>query len=204
MCHKAGSGVITIQGRGGDTDTGTAKGNDEVVVQEGAFVTNGTGAVIASGTGGNGLSPASAFDHGIITEKSGKISAGGASNVIAGYVQSGLDGFTTYTATTGQVGFPTCLTGPCLPVSFSSNPALAPARNITIIAGMRSFYTTQFAQFGLIRGGHFRFLASNKARAQRGTIGRVRGPAIFSGFSSRCSGWSNNYVEIIRSGHANR
>lgn len=71
------------------------------------------------------------------------------SNIIAGYVQSGLDGFTTYTATPGQVGFPTCLTGSCLPVTFSSNPALAPARNITIIAGKRSFYTTQFAQFGL-------------------------------------------------------
>jgi hypothetical protein len=71
------------------------------------------------------------------------------SNVIAGYVQSGLDGFTTYTATPGQVGFPTCLTGSCLPVTFSSNPALAPARTITIVAGKASFYQAQFAQFGL-------------------------------------------------------
>jgi hypothetical protein len=69
------------------------------------------------------------------------------SNLIAGYLQSGLDGFTTYTATAGQNGFPTCLT--CVPVTFSSNPALAPARNITIIAGKRDFYTQQFAQFGL-------------------------------------------------------
>jgi outer membrane receptor protein involved in Fe transport len=71
------------------------------------------------------------------------------SNVIAGYLQSGLNGFTTYTASPGQVGFPTCLTGACLPVTFSSNPALAPARNITIIAGKAAFYTQQFAQFGL-------------------------------------------------------
>ena len=71
------------------------------------------------------------------------------SNVIAGYLQSGLDGFTTYTATPGAVGFPTCLTGSCLPVTFSSNPALAPARNITIIAGKRAFYTQQFTAFGL-------------------------------------------------------
>jgi hypothetical protein len=71
------------------------------------------------------------------------------SNVIAGFVQSGLDGFTTYTANPGQVGFPTCLTGACLPVTFSSDPKLAPARNITIIAGKRDFYTQQFAQFGL-------------------------------------------------------
>jgi hypothetical protein len=69
------------------------------------------------------------------------------SNLIAGYVQSGLDGFTTYTALPGQVGFPTSLTN--VPVTFSSDPKAAPARNITIIAGKRDFYTTQFQQFGL-------------------------------------------------------
>ncbi len=40
------------------------------------------------------------------------------SNLIAGYLTSGLDGLTTYTATPGQLGFPTCLTGSCLPLSF--------------------------------------------------------------------------------------
>jgi hypothetical protein len=69
------------------------------------------------------------------------------SNLVAGYLQSGLDGFTTYTATPGQPGFPTCLT--CVPVTFAGNPATAPARNITIVAGKREYYMNQFAQFGL-------------------------------------------------------
>jgi hypothetical protein len=69
------------------------------------------------------------------------------SNLVAGYLQSGLDGFTTYTATPGQPGFPTCLT--CVPVTFTGNPATVPARNITIVAGRRDYYVTQFPQFGL-------------------------------------------------------
>jgi hypothetical protein len=69
------------------------------------------------------------------------------SNVVAGYLQSGLDGFTTYTATPGQVGFPTCLT--CVPVVFTGSASTLPPRNITIIAGKRDLYTTQFAQYGL-------------------------------------------------------
>ena len=40
------------------------------------------------------------------------------SNLIASYLVNGLDGLTTYTATPGQFGFPTCLTGSCLPLSF--------------------------------------------------------------------------------------
>ena len=32
------------------------------------------------------------------------------SNLVAGYLVSGLDGLTTYTAVPGQLGFPTCLT----------------------------------------------------------------------------------------------
>lgn len=71
------------------------------------------------------------------------------SNLVAGSLQSGLDGFTTYTAAPGQPGFPACLTGACLPVTFTSNAALAPARNITIVAGKPGFYAQQFAQFGL-------------------------------------------------------
>ncbi|MDQ2854732.1 MAG: TonB-dependent receptor, partial [Acidobacteriota bacterium] len=39
------------------------------------------------------------------------------SNAVAGYLVNGLDGLTTYTATSGQIGFPTCLTGSCLPVN---------------------------------------------------------------------------------------
>jgi hypothetical protein len=75
-------------------------------------------------------------------------------NVVAGYIQNGLDGFTTYTATPGQTGFPTCLgingdTGCSLPLTFSSDPTKAPARNITIVAGKRDYYTTQFPKFGL-------------------------------------------------------
>jgi hypothetical protein len=74
------------------------------------------------------------------------------SNLIASYLVNGLDGLTTYTATPGQLGFPTCLTGSCLPLSFDPKTLPAsqlPARDITIQAGRRDFYRTQFAQFGL-------------------------------------------------------
>ena len=73
-------------------------------------------------------------------------------NALASALTGGLDGLTTYTATPGQTGFPTCLEGPCLPVDL--NPATLPlnqqpARNITIRAGDREFYRNQFAQYGL-------------------------------------------------------
>jgi hypothetical protein len=74
------------------------------------------------------------------------------SNVVAGYLVNGLDGLTTYTATPGQLGFPTCLTGPCLPLQFDPKtlpPSQLPARDITIGAGLRSFYQAQFAKYGL-------------------------------------------------------
>jgi hypothetical protein len=74
------------------------------------------------------------------------------SNAIAGSLVSGLDGLTTYTATPGQLGFPTCLTGACLPLSFDPKilPASQlPARDITIRAGQRDFYRSQFATYGL-------------------------------------------------------
>ena len=73
-------------------------------------------------------------------------------NLIAVSLTGGLDGFTTYTATAGQTGFPTCLQSPCVPVALDPRtvPALAlPARNITLRAGDASFYRTQFAQYGL-------------------------------------------------------
>jgi hypothetical protein len=74
------------------------------------------------------------------------------SNAVAGYLVNGLDGLTTYTATPGQTGFPTCLTGSCLPVNVDPRTVPAtqlPARDITIRAGLRDFYRAQFAKFGL-------------------------------------------------------
>ena len=73
-------------------------------------------------------------------------------NQVAGYLVNGLDGLTTYTAGPGQTGFPTCLTGSCLPVPVDPTtiPAMQlPARDITIRAGLRDFYREQFARFGL-------------------------------------------------------
>ncbi|HEU4869977.1 MAG TPA: TonB-dependent receptor [Pyrinomonadaceae bacterium] len=74
------------------------------------------------------------------------------SNAVAGYLVNGLDGLTTYTATAGQTGFPTCLVGSCLPVAVDPTTIPAsqlPARDITIRAGLRDFYREQFARFGL-------------------------------------------------------
>ena len=74
------------------------------------------------------------------------------SNLIANSLTGGLDGFVTYTAVPGQLGFPTCLTGSCLPLSFDPKtlpPSQLPARDITIRAGQRDFYRTQFANYGL-------------------------------------------------------
>ena len=74
------------------------------------------------------------------------------SNLVAGYLVNGLDGLTTYTAAPGQLGFPTCLTGSCLPLSFDPTQLTAsqlPARDITIGAGRRDFYKSQFAKYGL-------------------------------------------------------
>ncbi len=74
------------------------------------------------------------------------------SNLVAGPLLSGLDGLTTYTAIPGQLGFPTCLTGACLPLVFDPRTLPAsqlPARDITIKAGQREFYEQQFAAYGL-------------------------------------------------------
>jgi len=74
------------------------------------------------------------------------------SNNVASYLVNGLDGLTTYTAIQGQTGFPTCLTGPCLPVPLDPKTLPAsqlPARDIVIQAGQREFYRTQFAKYGL-------------------------------------------------------
>jgi hypothetical protein len=74
------------------------------------------------------------------------------SNLIASYLVNGLDGLSTYTANPGQLGFPTCLTGGCLPVNVDPKtltPTEIPARDITIQAGRRDFYKAQFARYGL-------------------------------------------------------
>ncbi|MEA2339521.1 MAG: hypothetical protein QOE82_3528, partial [Thermoanaerobaculia bacterium] len=74
------------------------------------------------------------------------------SNIIANYLVNGLDGLTTYTAAPGQLGFPTCLTGSCLPLSFDPRTLPAsqiPARDIAIQAGRRGFYEGQFAKYGV-------------------------------------------------------
>jgi hypothetical protein len=74
------------------------------------------------------------------------------SNLIGSSLVSGLDGLASYTATPGQFGFPTCLTGSCLPLAFDPRTLPAsqlPARDITIRAGQRSFYEKQFASYGL-------------------------------------------------------
>ncbi|HEY0765175.1 MAG TPA: TonB-dependent receptor [Pyrinomonadaceae bacterium] len=73
-------------------------------------------------------------------------------NAVAGYLVNGLDGLTTYTATPGQTGFPTCLVGACLPVAVDPRTIPAsqlPARDITIRAGLADFYRQQFTRFGL-------------------------------------------------------
>jgi hypothetical protein len=71
------------------------------------------------------------------------------SNLFASYVTNGWNGLGSYTATPGQTGFPTCLSGTCLPVTTTPNPATLPARDITVQAGRRQFYIDQFAQHGV-------------------------------------------------------
>jgi hypothetical protein len=74
------------------------------------------------------------------------------SNLIASALTGGLDGLTTYTAVPGQLGFPTCLTGSCLPLAFDPRtlaPSQLPARDITILPGQRAVYESQFAKYGL-------------------------------------------------------
>jgi len=105
-------------------------------------------------------------------------------NAVAGYLVNGLDGLTTYTATPGQTGFPSCLVGSCLPVAV--NPKMIPAsqlpaRDITIRAGLRSFYQEQFARYGL----NFNLLPNYpdelvNPRSQVTTVGAER--EFFKGF----------------------
>ncbi len=71
-------------------------------------------------------------------------------NALASALTGGLDGIVTYTATSGQTAFPTCLT--CVPVNIDPRIlplAQQPPRNITIRAGQREFYRSQFATYGI-------------------------------------------------------
>ncbi len=101
------------------------------------------------------------------------------SNQFGSYLTGGLDGLTTYSATSGQTGFPTCLTGACVPVNVNPSTIPAsqlPARDITIQAGRADFYTAQFAKYGL----DFTKLLANyptqfvNPRSQVGSIGLER------------------------------
>lgn len=63
-----------------------------------------------------------------------------------------LEGLASYTAAPGQMGFPTCLTGACLPVNLDPLTlplSQRPARDVTLIAGDRAKYEAQFARFGI-------------------------------------------------------
>jgi hypothetical protein len=73
-------------------------------------------------------------------------------NALASALTGGLDGIVSYAAAPGQTGFPTCLDAPCVPVNIDPRTlplSQQPARNITIRAGRRDFYRSQFATYGL-------------------------------------------------------
>ncbi|HSS20159.1 MAG TPA: TonB-dependent receptor [Pyrinomonadaceae bacterium] len=98
-------------------------------------------------------------------------------NQVAGYLVNGLDGLTTYTATSGQAGFPTSLTAVPVNVDPRTIPAnQLPARDIVIRAGRRGFYQAQFARYGLnfdrIGGAYPDFL--NNPRSQVLSLGAER------------------------------
>jgi hypothetical protein len=120
------------------------------------------------------------------------------SNAVAGSLTGGLDGYTNYTATPGQFGFPTCLAGPCLPLQFDPHvlpPSQLPARDITIRAGEADFYRSQFASYGL----NFDLIARNypdefvNPRSQVTSIGAEREVArgLFVGGDYVHQRWTN-------------
>jgi hypothetical protein len=119
------------------------------------------------------------------------------SNVVAGALSGGLDGLASYTAVAGQLGFPTCLTGSCLPLQFDPRTLPAsqlPARDTTIRPGQRAFYKTQFAQYGL----NFDLLPNYpdellNPRSQVTTIGAEReiGEGFFVGSDYVHQHWTN-------------
>jgi hypothetical protein len=119
------------------------------------------------------------------------------SNAIASALTGGLDGIVTYTATPGQTGFPTCLVAPCVPVPIDPRTlplSQQPARNVTIRAGQRGFYESQFAAYGL----NFDLLPNYpdtfvNPRSQVTTIGAEREIAhgLFAGADYVHQHWAN-------------
>jgi outer membrane receptor protein involved in Fe transport len=117
-------------------------------------------------------------------------------NAIAGALTGGLDGITTYTATKGQTGFPTCLS--CVPVQIDPRTLplnQQPARNIAIQAARADFYKQQFASYGL----NFDPLLANypntfvNPRSQVTTIGAEREirRGLFAGADYVHQHWEN-------------
>ncbi len=118
-------------------------------------------------------------------------------NQVASALTGGLDGISTYSATPGQTGFPTCLNFPCVPVPIDPKTlplSQQPARSITIRAGERAFYEQQFAQYGL----NFDLLPNYpdqlvNPRSQVTSIGAEREIAsgLFAGADYVHQHWSN-------------
>jgi hypothetical protein len=116
-------------------------------------------------------------------------------NALASALTGGLDGIVTYSATPGQTGFPTCLTCVPLPIDPRTLPlSQQPARNITIRAGRRDFYRTQFASYGL----NFDLLPNYpdeflNPRSQVTSIGAEREvmPGLFAGADYVHQHWGN-------------
>jgi hypothetical protein len=117
-------------------------------------------------------------------------------NAIASALTGGLNGITTYAATPGQTGFPTCLT--CVPVQMDPRTLplnQQPARSITIQAAQADFYKQQFASFGL----NFDPLLANypttfvNPRSQVTTIGAEREirRGLFAGADYVHQHWGN-------------
>jgi hypothetical protein len=88
---------------------------------------------------------------------------------------SGPQGYFTYTASPGQLGFPTSLTA--VPIVFPSG-AVLPARNITIRPGMASYYS-QFFDISKLPG--YASVTFDNPRSQLGSIGieRQLAPTLF-------------------------
>jgi hypothetical protein len=122
------------------------------------------------------------------------------SNLIGTSLVSGLDGLASYTATPAQFGFPTCLTGSCLPLAFDPRTLPAsqlPARDITIRAGQRSFYEKQFASYGL----NFDLLPNYpdtllNPRSQVVSIGAER--EVFEGFFAGGDYVHQHWTNLVR------
>ena len=122
------------------------------------------------------------------------------SNLVAGYLVGGLDGLTTYTAIPGQIGFPACLTGSCLPLQFDPKtlaPSQLPARDITIQAGRRPFYQAQFARYGL----NFDLLPfyPDKLVSPRSQVVSIGGEReVFHGFFASADYVHQHWTDLVR------